>query len=284
MQYLENPISNVTWEIGDKYYGMQTWLCRWYVAFSAQWEGGINDIPVFGGGYGEAPPQPVYPDGDNSYYDLEVWLEINTTPTFYYVNAEKTYFAIGKVQLSNTVLYRGTTNQQGGLFSSNTVEPRQGVSVLPESEASLLYLYNEPWGGTSDTRATSYSYQGQALNPDVFRNKQYVKFDFNKFGVYGGTSQWGVPAGFWCKGDVAVICFDVTVFSIGEWKVQDVQEDPENYGRFVRTDQSADWLGWLLSSSTLAWLIPLAIIVAILFFAPWFLIAIVAIIFGGRRR
>lgn len=284
MQYLDNPRDNVTWEIGGKYYGMQTWLCRWYIAFSGEWEGGINDLPFVGGGYGEAPPQPNYYDGDNSYSDLEVWLKVDLSPTFYYMNAEKTYFALGKVQLSNAIQYEGHTNQYGGLLDTNRVPQRTGVSILPESSSSLLYMYDTPWGDPGSQKQTAYSYQGQALNPGVFKDAVYLKIDFNKFGIYGGTGNlFGVPVlgGWWVVGDTAVVCLDVTVFTIGEWKVQDVQDDPDHYGRFTRTDQSSDFIGWLFSSSTLAWLIPVLIVVALLLFAPWVLWALFAFF---RRR
>jgi len=271
MQYLQNPIANNTWQIGEKYYGMQTWLCRWYIAFSAEWEGDLG-WPV--ANLGEIPPAQsfIY---ENNYENLELWLKVDLSPTFYYQNAENTYFGIGKIQLSNAVDYSGTTT--GDL--SNTVEPRGTVSVLPESEASLLYLYDNCWGESGGS-TIQYSYQGQALNPDVFRDAVYVKVDFNKFGLYSGNTVPGTMIGMWVKGDVAVICFDVTVFSIGEWSVQDVQEDPDNYGRFVRSDEATDWLSWLLSSETLAWLIPVAIFVAVLLFAPWIIVLLVSLLRG----
>lgn len=271
MQYLQNPIANYTWQIGEKYYGMQTWLCRWYLAFSAEWEGDIS-WPV--ASLGEIPPAQSFVF-ENNYDNLALWLKVDLAPTFYYQNAEKTYFAVGKIQLSNAVNYAGTTNKVGGL--SNTVEPRSGVSVLPESEASLLYLYDACWGESGDS-TTQYSYQGQALNPDIFRDNVYIKLDFNKFGLYSGNTVPGTMIGMWVKGDVAVVCFDVTVFTIGEWQVQDVQEDPDNYGRFVREDYQTDWLSWLLSSETLAWLIPIAIVVAVLIFAPWIIFTLIALL------
>jgi hypothetical protein len=279
LQYLQNPIGNYTWQIDGKYYGMQSWLCRWYLGFSAEWEGGLRDIPLLGGGYGEAPPQPVYYDGDNSYNNLEVWLKIDTSPTFYYQNADATYFGIGKVQLTNAVEYVGQTNQYGGLLSSNKVDPRQGVSLLPESEASTLFLYDAPFGDAGSARTTSYSYQGQALNANIFKDEYFLKVDFNKFGVYGGagwTAPFYVPTNFWCRGDTAVVCLEVTVFSIGEWKVQDVQDDPDNYGRFTRTDQSTDIMSWV--TANWGWIFPLLIFIVVLLFAPWiftFLISLV---------
>jgi hypothetical protein len=279
LEYLQNPIGNYTWQIDGKYYGMQSWLCRWYLGFSAEWEGGLRDLPIGGGGFGEAPPQNAYADGDNSYNNLELWLKIDTSPTFYYENADRTYFGIGKVQLKNDIEYTGQTNQYGGLLSSNKVDPRTTVSVVPESQASILYLYDAPWGDAGSTKVTSYSYQGQALNPDIFKDETYVKVDFNRFGVYGGFG-WGIPfyipTNFWCRGDTAVICLEVTVFSIGEWKVQDVQNDPDHYGRFTRTDQSTDIISWI--TANYYWILPLLIFIVVLIFAPGILFTLVQLV------
>jgi hypothetical protein len=83
--------------------------------------------------------------------------------------------------------------------------------------------------------------------------------------------------GFWAKGDVAVVCFDVTVFTIGEWTVQDVQNDPTGYGRFVRTDQiPSDWVSWFFAN--LWWIVPLALIVVAAIFIPWVLFGLIALI------
>ncbi len=277
LQYVQNPIGNYTWEIGEKHYGMEAWLCRLYVAFSAEWEGSIEPWGVSG----EVPRinSPGAPL-ENEYSNLAVWLEIDTAPTFYYMNAEATYFAIGKIQLSNPVEYTGHTNQYGGLFGTNVVDPRTTVSLLPESASSYMYIYDAAWG-LNGTRQTQYSYQGQDLNPSIFKPKSYIKIDFNKFGIYAGsTIPWSTIGG-WVKGDNAVVCFDVTVFTIGEWKVQDVQNDPDNYGRFTRTDEAGGFLSWLLSPATLSWLIPVLIFFALLIFAPWVIVAILGI-FRGR--
>lgn len=272
---LVNPVGQpYQWNISGNAYYMQQWKLRWYVGISAEWEGGINDIPFVGGGYGEAPPQSVYHDGDNSYSNLELWFKFDTTPTWYYEKAQKTYFAIAKVELAKPADYYGVTVQKGGLFSNNKVEPRNTVSITPESY-STFYVFDAPFGGNGYTEKQPYQYQGQALNPQYFKDESYIKVMLNHFGVYGGANWYG-PSGFWCKGDALTLCFEVTVFSIGEWKVQDIEVDPPDYGRFVRVDQSTDWLSWLFSPSTLAWLVPLAIIGLLILFAPWLILALIA--------
>jgi hypothetical protein len=276
-QYVTNPIGDmINWTIGDSVYGMQKWLCHYSVALGAEWDGTLD----FWGGMGEVPP-PQTGINDNSYTDLDVWIKIDTRPTSYYANAQKTYFAIGKIQLADTINYKGTTLASGGLFSSNVVEPRSTVSINPEGQGGLLYIFDSAFGGAYKTENSEYSYRGQALNPGLFKDTSFIKVSLNRFGVYSGGNYVGgvgVPGSYWVKGDVAKITFDVVVFSIGEWKVQDVQDDPDGFGYFVRSDDtSGDLFSWLLSAETLAWLIPVAIIALVLLFAPWVLVLIVSI-------
>jgi hypothetical protein len=278
-QYVSNPMGDmINWTIGDTQYGMQKWLCHYSIALGAEWQGDVS----FWGVSGEIPPPGL---GDNSYEDLDVWVKIDTSPTSYYKNAQNTYFAIGKIQLADSIYYKGTSMKSGGLFDSNVVEPRTVVSINPEGQGGLIYLYDTAFGGAYKTENNEYSYQGQALNPQYFKDTSYFKISLNKFGVYSGANFFaGLPivGSLWAKGDVAKITFDVIVFSIGEWKVQDIQDDPSGFGYFVKEDTSpSDFFTWLLSPATLAWLIPVAIFVVVLFFAPWVIILLVSI-FRGR--
>ena len=276
-QYVTNPIGDmINWTIGDTTYGMQKWLCHYSIALGAEWNGGVD----FWGCSGEVPPAQSGIT-DNSYEDLDVWIKIDTSPTSYYVNAQNTYFAIGKIQLADSIYYKGTTLASGGLFSSNVVDPRSTVSINPEGQGGLLYIFDSAFGGSYKTETSEYSYRGQALNSGLFKDTSYIRISLNKFGVYSGGNYVAgvpVPGSYWVKGDVAKITLDVIVFSIGEWKVQDVQDDPDGFGYFARSDSSqSDLISWLTSAETLAWLIPVAIVVAVIFFAPWVIVIVISI-------
>lgn len=279
-QYVTNPMGDmVNWTIGDTVYGMQQWLCHYSIALGGEWNGYVD----FWGGSGEVPhlQYPTVLD-ENTYTDLDIWIKIDTSPMSYYVNAQKTYFAIGKVQLADSIYYKGTTLSSGGLFSPNVVEPRSTVSINPEGQGGLLYIFDSAFGGASYTEKQAYSYQGQQLNPALFRDTSYIKISLNSFGVYGGANYVAgvpVPGSYWVKGDVAKITFDVVVFTIGEWKVQDIQNDPSGFGYFARSDTAQpDLISWLTSTQTLSWLIPVLIVAVIIFFAPWILVLIFSLI------
>lgn len=269
MSYIQNPQAVYNWTIGDRTYYMEQWLLRYYVSVSAEWDGSTD---LFGG-HGEAPPQSVYPAGENNYpSNTELWIKFTMEPTWYIQGQGTAYFAIGKVQLADTVQY-GACDVNGNPAGDS----RTTVSIAPESQSALAYLFYEPWGSGSVQNHEANYYYGKQLNPALFTDAVYMRINLNKFGVYGDAASAPFPIGFWTKGDTIKVAFDMTVFVVGDWSVQDIQEDPDDFGRFQRSDSADDWFSWLLSSETLAWLIPIAIIVAILLFAPWVIVMIVSL-------
>ena len=272
MSYIQNPQASYNWTIGDRTYYMEQWLLRYYISLSAEWDGSTD---LFGG-HGEAPPQSQYAGGENNFPSMELWVEFDVEPTWYIQGQGTAYFALGKVQLADSVQYRACDVNGNDAGTARTT-----VSVSPESQGAINYLYYEPWGtGGSQNKEASY-FMGKQLNPALFTDKLYMRLALNKFGVYGGAASAPLPIGFWTKGDTVKVAYDITVFVIGEWNVQDIQDNPDDFGRFTRTGAADDWLTWLLSSETLAWLIPVAIFVAVLLFAPWIIVLLVSLL---RRR
>ena len=269
--YIMNPGPTYNWTIGEKTYYMEQWTLRYYVSFSAEGSGGAG---LFAG-TGEYPPQNQYVNGENSYQNLKVWVEFDTEPTWYIQGQGTAYFAIAKVQKIDAPIYKAKDT------SGNSLNPRSSVSVSPESPGVPMWLSYEPFGGVSQTR-DPFFYQGKELNAAYFTNKTFMSIAFNRFGLYG---DWNTPgnilSGVWCRGDVATLGFDVTVFVIGQWNVKDIQDNPDDFGRFVKTDSSTlGILSWLTAPSTLAWLIPALIIAAIFIFAPWLIVALIALFRG----
>ncbi len=269
MSYIQNPQQTYEWTVGENTYYMEQWLLRYYISLGAEWDGNID----FLGGHGEIPPAQSGITENNFPSDTELWIEFRLDPTWYIQGQGTAYFAIGKVQLAESVQY-GAQDVNG----NDAGDARTDVSIVPESQAAVNYLYYEPWGeGAVQTHDASY-YQGKALNPELFTDRVYLRIDLNKIGVYSGNQLIGI--GYWVKGDTLKIAFDMTVFVVGQWDVQDIQNNPDDFGRFQRTSASSDFFTWLLSPETLAWLIPVLILGAIIFFAPWVLVLIFSLIRG----
>lgn len=264
-EYLNNPTHVYEWEIDDELYYMEEWVLRWYVSFTCEYEDNEN-------------PRNIVFTSENIYTNLAVWLRFNLEPTWYIQGQGVAYFAIGKISLAHNVLFSGVDNE------GHTVEDvRDGLSVIPESVPDPLFLSPAPFGQESAEK-TAYSYQGKKLNPDLFTDNVYAEIDLMNFGASAGPSD---PLGwsYWDKGDIATFCFDVTVFVIGEWSVQDIEDDPDAYGRFVR--QSYDLEGILdfiadMFTSPWGWVIILAVgAVLLLILAPQVLFAFAG---SGRKK
>lgn len=263
-QYITNPVKTYEWEIDDKMYYMEEWLLRWYVSFSAEWDGGEGPEPEWW--IYASPALLATWTESNLYTDLNVWMEIDLTPTWYVEGNGIPYFAIGKMQLAKAVKY-----------TSHGV-----VSTLPQSQSDVMFLHYNPFGaeGNEGVETNAYDYKGKKLNPAYFRDKLYTQIDLAKFGVYGATENL-VP---FKEGDTATFVFDVTVFCIGEWTVQDVLDDPDNYGRFKpKTGGIFDFLADLITSpfGTSMLIIYLVIgIVLLMIFVP----GASAMLLGGGKR
>jgi len=268
---IQNPQQTYSWNISSKTYKMEQWVLRFYMSFSGEWDG----VEWKGSQY------PYYSDlafGQivrNNLVNTEVWLQFDLTPTWYIEGGGTAYFAIGKVQVAE---FKKTAHDIQG----NEVELDTQMSVSPESEGAIMYVYYGPWGVSSAEREASY-YQGKQLNPDLFTKKVYAHFDLNNFGV----TAWNRLGTAQVKGDVATIAFDITVFMIGEWDVKDIQSIPEDFGRTAKTYTPAsflDYLGDPRVQALLALLAGAGLLLLLIVVAPGFLIAVLAIFMGSRKR
>jgi len=275
-QNIVNPLHSYAWNVSGYVYNMSEYKLRQYISFAAGWEG---QITIWGQLLGEIPPAQIGVV-DNSYNNVKVCIRYDTEPTWYIEGQNRAYFAIAKVQLAEDAKFQSTTNAAGGVFDSNKGTSRPDAAIDPNQQLSPLYISYGPFGDGGAVETTPQYYLGKQLNPAYFRNTTYVNLDLTKFGLWSGNTIPGTMFGFWVKGDTVTIALDITVFVFGEWKVQDIQENPEHYGSFQRTAASDDIVGWLFSSSTLAWLIPVLIIAALFIFAPWFIFALMALFRG----
>ena len=265
---LKNPQKTYSWNISGKTYKMEQWVLKWYVSLGAEWTtraeaGGIAEI--------------MLGSSDRSFYSqTELWFEIDIKPTWYIQGSGTAYFALAKIQLANTVAKTAKDN------SGNVIQMDSKMSVVPESQGSILYVYKGLYGGSAVATSES-SFEGKLLNPEYFTDRVYCKIGLSNFGCTSWNEFFTVKT----KGDVATFDFDITAFVIGEWDVQDIQEIPEDFGRTTKTEQNPSLLDYLNNPKVQALITLLAavgIIVLLLLFAPWVLIAIFAMFTGRRRR
>lgn len=269
----KNPIDTYEWELkdGDEtiFYRMELWRLKWYFSISSEPKDD-GDIPQYEG---------VISHPRNNLEDTEVWFEFDLTPIWYFNGTDRAYFAIASLRLTD-IEYGAL---QGG--GKDPVDHDSRLRVTPQSESSILPIYYAGFGG-SRAEQNVHSYQGKELNPDLFTDRVYSYFTLNDFGV----SAWWDWGWFW-KADVVTIGLDVDVFVIGEWKVKDVQDIPDEYGRSAKAGGEGLGLnalvwGFLSSPEGRIWVLLLLAIGGFLFlamFAPWVLLALSSM-FGAKRK
>lgn len=261
-----------TWNISGNTYLMEEYAMRYYISLSAEWSG--SEMPLLSGtealgGYVKA----------NAYKNVGVWINFDISPSWYIQGGGTAYFAIAELRLAENVQMQGH-DANGQKYDARTLE-----SVSPESRQSIVYLYYSKFGAFASS-GDPMQYEGKDLNPAYFTSDLYAHVDLNNFGV---ATQPVNYYGRLEKGDIATFAFDIRVFVIGEYKVQDIQTNPDQYGRYVPVDTTGNnWLtgivGWLSQPSNVALLIIILVIAAIVIFAPWLLLAIIPIFTGGRKN
>jgi len=212
----QNPRNVYEWKIVGEdgyvhFYRMEEWLTVWYLSLSAEWDSG----PDFWSWSDEAE--------NRRYLNTEVWFEFDVTPTWYFQGAEKVYFAVAKVELAHVDVT--AKDMAGNKYGANP-----SMSFIPESVGSILYLYLVPFEfdkAPNPDELKQYYYQNTTLNPLYFRDKVYAYITLADF----GTQEWWEGLALKAKGDVVTLGFKVVQFVVGEWKVKDVGELPDDYGR-----------------------------------------------------
>ncbi len=272
---IKNPQATYTWNITDsannstKVYKMEQWVLKFYMSFTGEWDGA------------EMPTINLLESGsvkENYFSDLEAWIQLDLTPTWYIQGGGTAYFAVGKIQLSEPVL-KSSHDQAGNIYAG-----RDLVSVSPESQGAVVYAYYGPFGQGTESN-TAKTFQGQELNPDLFRDKVYFNVVFNHFGVYD-WNEWGTVK---YRGDVARFAFDITCFVIGQWDVKDIQKNEQLQENFQRdipqfTPPSiADYLADPRLQGMIGLIAIAAVGLVVLIVAPEVVLGL-AFVFGGRRK
>ena len=264
---MQNPVKTYEWKLPGPdgsitYYKMEEWVMEWFVSIKYTWD---SDDEAYHGWWPNAEA--------TRYHNVEVWFKIGLQPIWYFKGANETYFGIAKIVLKNIRIE--------GMNPS-------AISVAPDSPGSVLPMYLEPYSGQVQPR-DAYYYKGRELNPEVFAHAVYTYIRLDNFGAQIEKNWLGQVTKI--QGDVVTMEFEVHVFVVGEWKVRNTQEVPENYGAHAMIVEPWYWyngLGnWL--NNPLSWLalggiglIALVVILAIFF--PEALLVLTAFIRGVRKK
>lgn len=261
-KYINNPIDIDTWNLPDPSnplnttiaYEVQEYILKMYVSVTASWDSEF--------------------EGRNKRYtDTKLWIQLDINRgNWIFEGQPQTYFAVGKVVCSDRAW--GKLGE-----SEDPYVPTPWISVAPESPTTYAYVYLSKYGDQEYMPIDPFTYQGRQLNPDLFAESVWIHLDLNNF----GTETWKeiIPPATHFKGDAVTWGFDVHVFVVGEWKVQDIEKLPDSYGRTPKTTKTPSWFELLMGDPRLPlWsFIGLGALVVLFLavFAPWVLMGIVGL-------
>ncbi|MGA2682216.1 MAG: hypothetical protein ABSF44_10515 [Candidatus Bathyarchaeia archaeon] len=276
-----NPDATYNWNVTDSsgtplMIAMSQYEMKYYVSFSAEWPTAAQNPAIY-------LQWPIITHVENMYNDLWIWFKVDTTPSWYIQGGGTAYFAIASIQLDDNAMFNARTSS-GSVVSL----PIGGSyeSTNPESAQSTVYLHYSPFGSTDIPKVVPETYEGHVLNPEYFLNTTYFAIDLSHFGSYADSTNLGTSSV--THGDVATFDFDVTVFVIGQYTVQNIQNDNSQFGRFApetTTDTILSGLvTWLSNPVNIGILTTIGLLILVIIFAPWLLVVLIALVFGGRRR
>jgi len=275
--YISNPKETYDWTVDNVSYTMEAWQLRWYFSISANWDEPLTELIFY--------DRPEWLD--RRYSNTEVWFELDLTPAWYFEGTGTAYFAIAKMKVAHVKL--GALDNDG-----NEVAPDTETAVAPSSQGSILPIYYGLFAQQNPADKEVSDYKGKKLNPDLFTSKVYTYIRLVNFGTtrWVETSPVLLPVNKY-KGDVMTVAVDVTVFVIGEWTVQDIEEleEYEDYGRQAQVGGGGwTWETFLANPANRALLVLIAGLAVLLICAIAFpsIIATLALLIqaltGGRKR
>ena len=190
------------WQIDKTLYKMEEYDLKWFISLEAGFDSEGAATNVEGNG--------------QRYHGTEVWMRLETNPSWIFEGADRNYFAVAKI-IPDYVEVEGHDVDK--------------INVSPESQGSAMPLFYQPYGESIDLVTedfTGFYSEGQLLNPALFRNQVYTLVKLQDFGTMGWFE---LPLNYKNMGDVVTWEFTVKVFVVGEWQLKDVQEIPADYGR-----------------------------------------------------
>jgi hypothetical protein len=209
-----DPSRTFEWDNNGKDYIMKEYQTKWYIALASSADQKGADTETWA--YGRDPTTGP----------LQIWFKIDTNTNGWYFKGDglrDTYFCVAKLLVSNA--------KSDGRIPNN-------VQYSPEVGGSAMSVFMQPFGQEAPSNVESQvrSNEGKQLNPTYFRDSVYCVVNLDYF----GSQDWYDWLTFKSKGDTLALEITVYQFVVGEWIVQDWQDDPVDY---IKPSPESTW-GW----------------------------------------
>jgi len=218
LEYMSGkPVKVYQWTVDKIAYQMEEYDLKWFVSMEA----GYDTFGIFD------------EEGNNQrWHNAEIWVKMDTNPSWIFEGADKTYFTVGKILVDYVEVEGHNTDK---------------IDVSPESAGTAVSFFYAPYGEPIDLDEEDF--RGFAigetyLNPQVFRNELYVPLRLDDF----GSQAWFEDLSRKYQGDIVTWEFTVKVFVFGEWELKDEQDITDltegGYGRRVKTTTTGADIKW----------------------------------------
>jgi len=172
----------------------------------------------------------------------EIWIKVTPQSFVYFSgNPEQVYFAPAYIGLAKDSILSGVTEDKNAY-----------ADYIPKNQGEVLGIYYVRGAMDVDINEQKLlSYQGQTLDPAIFRNEYWARIDLVQFKPRSWTD-W-----FWHKWEYPSVHleFKVYVYAIGQWTVYFKQGELPDLNPHTPVVKTSDpisnffaWLGGILGA------------------------------------
>ena len=219
-----------------------------------------------------------------NYAGTTIWLKVTPRSFVYFMDTPKQlFFAPAYIGLSEEVTWASIDKK--GQTIIDDVEIKSIEDIIPKAKGETVGIYYQRGGGDMATEDTYLKYQGQTLDPEIFRDEYWIRFSLLNFKPINWWTAFWLEHGW--KFPSAYLHFLVYVFVVGEWEVYiKTGEVPKLEPHTPIVRYTTDIFDWLTNPWTLFWLGIIGsffLLVLLIVFAPGLLTVIAVLIFGRRK-
>jgi hypothetical protein len=153
-------------------------------------------------------------------YSGEIWLKIEPKEFVYFEgNPKAFYIAPVSINMAENLVFSGT-DKNGDTVSKPELNNLQNLN--PDAQGDMMGIW---YGSTNQlSEGQLLSYQGQNLDPSIFRTEYYTRIDLTNFQA---LNQWGfmdISHDWWFPS--VQLNLTVYVYVVGEWQTY---QQPTDY-------------------------------------------------------
>ena len=155
-------------------------------------------------------------DCNGAYRSGELWIRLVPRAFVYFKdNPDTVYFAPAYIGVDE-IQWVGINKDGTKIVDDPDIVKIE--DIIPKARGETLGIYYQRGGAPVDVQTALLSYQGQMLDPEIFRGEYWIRIILNEFKAKSWTEQWEPWIHNW-KYPSVNIKFYVYEFVVGTWTV-----------------------------------------------------------------